>query len=95
MPKQVFQHCPPLISTSYGSADCKAAEEGGNAAEKEQCLRTLFLQEHPDTLQRFTADLLPLLLQVYGSTVLEKVSYNALNKYKANNGHSNAVCGFV
>ena len=55
--------------------DCKVADESGSAAEKEDCLRTRFLQEHPETLQRFTSDLLPLLLQVYGSTVLDKVSF--------------------
>lgn len=54
-------------------ADCKGADDSGSAAEKEDCLRTCFLQEHPKTLQRFTSDLLPLLLQVYGSTVLDKV----------------------
>lgn len=54
-------------------ADCKGAEEGGSATEKEQCLRTRFLQEHSEALHKFTSDLLPLLLQVYGSTVLEKV----------------------
>ncbi len=54
-------------------ADCKDADESGGAADKEDCLRTRFLQEHPETLQRFTSDLLPLLLQVYGSTVLDKV----------------------
>ncbi len=55
--------------------DCKGADESGSAAEKEDCLRTRFLQEHPETLQRFTSDLLPLLLQVYGSTVLDKVNF--------------------
>ncbi len=55
--------------------DCKVADESGSAAEKEDCLRTRFLQEHPETLQRFTSDLLPLLLQVYGSTVLDKVNF--------------------
>ena len=54
-------------------ADCKGPEERGSAAEKEQCLRTRFLHDHPDALHKFTSDLLPLLLQVYGSTVLEKV----------------------
>ncbi|KAL0044182.1 hypothetical protein WJX82_003026 [Trebouxia sp. C0006] len=58
--------------------DCKVADESGSAAEKEDCLRTRFLQEHPETLQRFTSDLLPLLLQVYGSTVLDKVRNQCL-----------------
>ncbi|KAL0023887.1 hypothetical protein WJX79_004926 [Trebouxia sp. C0005] len=58
--------------------DCRGADESGSAAEKEDCLRTRFLQEHPETLQRFTADLLPLLLQVYGSTVLDKVRNQCL-----------------
>ncbi len=55
------------------SADCKGADDSGSAAEQEDCLRKRFLQEHPETLQKFTSDLLPLLLQVYGSTVLDKV----------------------
>lgn len=59
--------------TQCEAADCKGAEEGGSAVEKEQCLRTRFLQDHPEALHKFTSDLLPLLLQVYGSTVLDKV----------------------
>ena len=54
-------------------ADCKGADASGDTAEREECLRTRFLQQHPETLQKFTSDLLPLLLQVYGSTVLDKV----------------------
>ena len=61
-------------------ADCKGADESGSAAEKEDCLRTRFLQEHPETLQRFTSDLLLLLLQVYGSTVLDKVNLSLPGK---------------
>ena len=62
----------PVLDTCE-FADCKGAEEAGSVAEKEECLRTRFLQDHPEALHKFTADLLPLLLQVYGSTVLEKV----------------------
>lgn len=65
---------------AYMLADCRGADESGSAAEKEDCLRTRFLQEHPETLQRFTADLLPLLLQVYGSTVLDKVILSLIGK---------------
>ncbi len=65
---------------AYMLADCKGADESGSAAEKEDCLRTRFLQEHPETLQRFTSDLLPLLLQVYGSTVLDKVTLSLPDK---------------
>ena len=61
-------------------ADCKGADESGSAAEKEDCLRTRFLQEHSETLQRFTSDLLLLLLQVYGSTVLDKVNLSLPGK---------------
>ena len=59
------------------AADCKGAEEG-SAVEEQQCLRTRFLQDHPEALHRFTSDLLPLLLQVYGSTVLEKVGSSSV-----------------
>ena len=59
--------------TQRECADCKGAQEEGSAAEKEQCLRTRFLQDSPGALHKFTSDLLPLLLQVYSSTVLEKV----------------------
>ena len=59
------------------AADCKGAEEG-SAVEEQQCLRTRFLQDHPEALHRFTSDLLSLLLQVYGSTVLEKVGSSSV-----------------
>ena len=62
------------LNIGYANADCKGAEESGSVADKEDCLRTCFLQDHPEMLQRFTSDLLPLLLQVYGSTVVDKVT---------------------
>ncbi|KAL3152604.1 hypothetical protein ABBQ32_001622 [Trebouxia sp. C0010 RCD-2024] len=74
----VQTHANTATNQRCEAADCKGAEEGGSAVEKEQCLRTRFLQDHPEALHKFTSDLLPLLLQVYGSTVLDKVRTQCL-----------------
>ena len=54
-------------------AECEGVEESGNASGKEGCSHARYLQENPVILKNFTTDLLPLLLQIYGSTVAEKV----------------------
>ena len=42
-------------------------------AEGETCLRMCFLRDNPAVLQRYSSDLLALLVQVYSSTVVAQV----------------------
>ena len=46
--------------------------EPGSASD--EALRRRFVRENPDMLKRFSADLLPLMLQVYGGTVVAQVT---------------------
>ncbi len=48
------------------------AAGGGGAGET--CLRMEFLKKNPDVLEKYMADLLPLLMQVYSNTVTPTVS---------------------
>ena len=59
-----------MLNGLNASAECDGSE---SAAGKEGCLHARYLEEHPEALQRFTTDLLSLLLQVYSSTVAAKV----------------------
>ena len=64
-------------------ADCEGegSEGSGNAAGKEGCLHARYVGENPVILKNFSTDLLPLLLQIYGSTVAEKVHSSATPTY--------------
>ncbi|EFN55600.1 hypothetical protein CHLNCDRAFT_52424, partial [Chlorella variabilis] len=67
------QDAPP--STSAAAAGAKQA--GGEESE-EVCQRTRFVHDHPALLQKFSADLLPLMIQVYSSSVTPQVKRQCL-----------------
>lgn len=48
------------------------------SGENDTCARAKFLKDHPDLLRKFSADLLPLLLQVYESTAATMVRSKCL-----------------
>ncbi|KAK9803385.1 hypothetical protein WJX72_003423 [[Myrmecia] bisecta] len=66
-----------ILKDAEASAS-SAADDAVKEEHKEVCLRTRFLNDHPDVLQRFSEDLLALLLQVYGGTVLQQVRNSCL-----------------
>ena len=57
-----------LLCASTGPEDLTR-----DAAESDETLRRRFIAENLQVLQSFSADLLPLMLQVYGGTVMSQV----------------------
>ena len=49
------------------------AEEPSNAQSSDILIRRRILADNPDLLEQFSRDVLPLLLQVYGATVVAQV----------------------
>lgn len=70
-------HTCELLLPSSGEA-CKAEvllAPTGSSPESEACLRVRYLRCNPAVLQRYSSDLLALLVQVYNGTVVAQVRF--------------------
>jgi hypothetical protein len=62
----VQQDLPALGTGAEGQGSGAGSSAGGAAAAEERCARAAFMADNPAILQKFSQDLLPLLVQVRG-----------------------------
>ncbi|KAL4436702.1 hypothetical protein ABPG75_003841 [Micractinium tetrahymenae] len=70
----MLQEVPPSPSFDGDAPRASPAPSGGF----EGCQRTEFVRDNPGLLQKFSADLLPLMIQVYSSSVTPQVKQRCL-----------------
>jgi hypothetical protein len=69
---------PPVPEAPAGGSPAASSPASGAPAASELAARTRFLEESPQLLSKLVGDLLPLVLQVHGSSVMAQVQSQAL-----------------
>jgi hypothetical protein len=76
-------------------AMCDVVAVDDNGGPTDASLRLRFIQDNPELLRQFSTDMLPLMLQVYGSTVLPTVSLLPAKCHGQVCRHMHISCSYV
>jgi E3 ubiquitin-protein ligase TRIP12 len=72
-------HCRVFVKGSSTKKSASTKQDGAGSTENERSGHESLLREHPELLQQFGMDLLPLMTQVYGSSVNAPIRHKCLS----------------
>ncbi|KQJ92735.1 E3 ubiquitin-protein ligase UPL3 [Brachypodium distachyon] len=72
-------HCRVFVKGSSAKKSASAKQDGAGSTENERSGHESLLREHPELLQQFGMDLLPVMTQVYGSSVNAPIRHKCLS----------------